>query len=284
MYTDISDHFPIFLIDNNGKLTNNLKYTTNRNFSQANIDTFYNNMQNLDWDIMTYTNNCQTAYSVFYKSLLREYNDCFPIKTIKLNYKNRKPWLIYGLKNSIKEKNRLYVKYVRQNTRYSETKYKVYKSKLNGLLRKSEREHYATLFEENKHNHKKSWSLLKEIINKKHELITQTKFIVNKVVTSDKKQISECFNKFYINVGSNLAKNIPQNQTDPMSYMKNSNTKTIYLEPVTENEVSAIVNSLKISSPEWDDISSKVIKKTYKSFIKPLTYLYNLYKYWNIPR
>ena len=66
----------------------------------------------------------------------------------------------------------------------------------------------------------KSWSLLKEIINKKHERITQKKFIVNKVVTSDKKQISECFNKFYINVGSNLAKNIPQNQTDPMSYMK----------------------------------------------------------------
>ena len=128
-------------------------------------------MQNLDWDIMTYTNNCQTAYSVFYKSLLREYNDCFPIKTIKLNYKNRKPWLTYGLKNSIKEKNRLYVKYVRQNTRYNETKYKVYKSKLNGLLRKSEREHYATLFEENKHNLKKSWSLLKEIINKKHECI-----------------------------------------------------------------------------------------------------------------
>ena len=147
---------------------------------------------------------------------------------------------------------------------------------MNGLLRKSEREHYATLFEENKHNLKKSWSLLKEIINKKHERITQTKFIVDKAVTSDKKQISECFNKFYINVGSNLAKNIPQNQTDPMSYMKNSNTKTIYLEPVTENEVSAIVNSLKISSPGWDDISSKVIKKTYKSFIKPLTYLYNL--------
>ena len=98
MYTDISDHFPIFVIDNNCKLTNNLKYTTNRNSSQANIDTFYNNMHNFDWDIMTYTNNCQTAYSVFYKSLLREYNDCFPIKTIKLNYKNRKPWLTYGLK------------------------------------------------------------------------------------------------------------------------------------------------------------------------------------------
>ena len=84
MYTNISDHIPIFLIDNNCKLTNNLKYTTNRNFSQANIDTFYNNMQNLDWDIMTYTNNCQTAYSVFYKSLLREYNDCFPIKQSSL--------------------------------------------------------------------------------------------------------------------------------------------------------------------------------------------------------
>ena len=135
---------------------------------------------------------------------------------------------------------------MRQNTRYNETKYKVYKSKLDGLLRKSERVHYATLFEENKHNLKKSWSLLKEIINKKHERITQTKFIIKKVVASDQKQISECFNKFYINVGSNLAKNIPQNQTDPMSYMKNSNTKTIYLELVTENDVSAIVNSQNI--------------------------------------
>ena len=84
MYTDTSNHFPISLIDNNCKLTNYLKYTTNRNFFQANIDKFYNNMQNLDWDIMTYTNNCQTAYSVFYKSLLREYNDCFPIKQLSL--------------------------------------------------------------------------------------------------------------------------------------------------------------------------------------------------------
>ena len=101
---------------------------------------------------------------------------------------------------------------MRQNTRYNETKYKVYKSKWNGLLTKSECEHYATLFEENKHNLKKSWSLLKEITNKKHERITQTEFIINKVVTSDKKQISECFNKFYINVGSNLAK---KHSTEP---------------------------------------------------------------------
>ena len=162
---------------------------------------------------------------------------------------------IWAKQNSIKEENRLYIKYIRQHTRYNETKYILYKSKLSGLLRKSEREHYTTLFEENKHNLKKSWSLLKEIINKKHEGVTQKKFTTNKVATSDKKQISECFNKFYINVVSKLAKNIPKNQTDPMSSMKNSKTKTVYLEPVTENEVSPKVNSLKKSSPGWDDIS-----------------------------
>ena len=32
MYTDVSDHFQIFLIGNNCKLTNNVKYTTNINF------------------------------------------------------------------------------------------------------------------------------------------------------------------------------------------------------------------------------------------------------------
>ena len=40
-----------------------------------------------------------------------------------------------------------------------------------------------------------------------------------------------------------------------------------YLEPVTENEVSAKVNSLKKSSLGWDDISCKVIKKHIKALL-----------------
>ena len=76
-----------------------------------------------------------------------------------------------------------------------------------------------------------------------------------------------------MNIGPTLAKKIPNTSVDPLCYIPERNVDTIFLNPVTENEIVKIIKQMKNSSPGWDAISAKVIKNTYQNFIVPLTHL-----------
>ena len=84
------------------------------------------------------------------------------------------------------------------------------------------------------------------------------------------------FNRHYVNVGPNLAKDIPNSTKDPLSYIRCSNLHTIVLESASEEEVCRIIRSLKESCAGHDGIHAKVVKQTYRSFITPLTHIINL--------
>ena len=84
----------------------------------------------------------ELAYNRFQTLFLEEYELCFPLKTMKVKYKNRKPWLTSGLKTSIKEKNRLYIIQKKKPYLYNKVKYKNFRNKLNNILAKAERKHY----------------------------------------------------------------------------------------------------------------------------------------------
>ena len=77
-------------------------------------------------------------------------------------------------------------------------------------------------------------------------------------------------------MGPSLAKKIPNNNVDPLSYMGNRNTHSILLKQVESEEVSNIIKEMKNGSPGWDEIHAKIIKKTYLTFIGPLTHVCNL--------
>ena len=70
------------------------------------------------------------------------------------------------LKESIKHKNRLFCINKKEKTEESLLKYKKYKSRLNGLLRRAKKDHYHSLFKSNEQNVKKSWAVMKTLINK----------------------------------------------------------------------------------------------------------------------
>ena len=65
---------------------------------------------------------CQQGYSMFHKKFIKMDNDCFPVKTfsVERKYQNRKPWLTDGMKNSIKYKSKLYIKYKKEPNSFHE--------------------------------------------------------------------------------------------------------------------------------------------------------------------
>ena len=204
------------------------------------------------------------------------YNTCFPLKTVKMGYKTRKAWLSEELKKAIKIKNNLYRKQKKSENPEHELIYKRFRNKLNSMLIKAERKHYSKLMEENKNNMKKSWAILKEVINKRKSVSTCSRFLINGKTTSEKCKISNGFNSFFVNVGPTLAEKIPSDSRPPTVFMRDKIVNSMVLDSVFTNEVVSIVKNLKEGGCGWDSISASVVKATYIGFVEPLTHIFNL--------
>ena len=106
-------------------------------------------------------------------------------------------------------------------------------------MKMAEKQYYHSLLLQNKENMKKSWGIIKSIINKNKKPVCQSKFKLNTGggggggVTSDKFIISKQFNDFFINIGPSLSKPIPHVNCLPQHYMGEAVKEGLFLDPVT---------------------------------------------------
>ena len=112
LFTDISDHLPIFghFCDQFVE-TNRDTYVTFHDKSASNILKFKTLLENNNWSNILGQNDPNYAYSNFHANFIHIYNISFPLKAIKaVRYKRNKPWLSNEILKSIKKKNALYKK------------------------------------------------------------------------------------------------------------------------------------------------------------------------------
>ena len=271
-----SDHYANFHIAGNAEKAScggDISPILQRNYSQRTINNFLNEVNEIEWSGITKMDDAQQAYSAFHKLLAEKYVSCFPFKKIAKRYYHNKPWLTAGLKESIKIKNKLYV--TRLQGGNTEEQYRIYRNKLNHVMRTAERNHYLGLLNEHKSNLKKSWQILKMVINKWKCTPVCTKFQTNGKVVSDGHEISNKFNRFFVNVGSTLANAIPPTNKNPSEYMT-SNKVLFVVSSVTENEIEKIIENLKESSCGWDELTPSIMKYIKQGIKIPLTHISNL--------
>ena len=277
IYTDVSDHFPIVHIDSEMKLCDIDSVVTRRNLSYKNRQRFYESISSLDWGAIYSESDTQTAFSLFHSTLLKHFHINFPKQTVKIQYNNRKPWLTQGLKDSIKMKNKLYRKYLKVKSAANEMNYKNYRNKLHHLIKIAEKRHYSELLNECQDNIKKTWQIIKNIVNKNKASQLQTKFKLNDgSFTTDGYVISNKFNDFFVNIGPNLAAKIPEQNLSPLDFMDQPLLNSIYLSEVTSEEINNILKSLKNGAAGYDELNACLLKHISPFITEPLKYLSNL--------
>ena len=129
--TDLTDHFPVFIVDRNMSTTNYPDSVVKqiRIFNEKNINKFKSNLASTDWSLVLETENPNQSYKVFLKQFLKIYNDSFPLITITIKQKQLiRPWITKGLIKSSKQKQKLYIKFLKRPTYKNETTYKIYKN------------------------------------------------------------------------------------------------------------------------------------------------------------
>jgi hypothetical protein len=75
-----------------------------------------------------------------------------------------KPWITRAIKVSIRIKNGLHKQFIKTQSSYYYAKFKIYRNKLNHLIRISKRQYYNNFLNYNCNNTKKLWQGVKKII------------------------------------------------------------------------------------------------------------------------
>ena len=157
------------------------------------------------------------------------------------------------------------------------TKYAKYRNKLTQLLRKQHISYYESLIHESKNNLTKTWNIIKSVINNKRTMSKCSKFVNNNITMSDDLEIANHFNNyFFANIGPSLAKVLPDTTITHNEFLKDSCNNSIFLQPVTDEEIYNVIKSLKNGSPGIDNICAKPIKYVKDLIIHPLRYVCQL--------
>ena len=139
LFTDISDHFPVFSLSKSTSTSDSSENESNfiRNFKTANRTKFDAMLHNKDWTELYSLGDPNDAYNAFSKSFIEIYNNCFPLEkpSRRVSTSLRKPWISTALLKSINTKNKLYRRFLKKPTPKHNNKYKTYKNRLNHLLR-----------------------------------------------------------------------------------------------------------------------------------------------------
>ena len=220
------------------------------------------------------------AYNNLLSKLQTLYDKTCPWKKVRLKKSQKKPWLTKGIIIACRKQKTLYKRYLKNRTNANEMKYKIYKNKLTNIKRISEKEYYAKLIENNKNNIKNMWRSLNEIIKKKPQKCDypeQFKCEDGSVI-SNKNEISNKFNEYFVNVGPKLAEKIKVNENSNIyDYLDQPIQNSMYLLPVTEKELIDTVNQCKSkSSEDFNGLSMNVLKKIINPLIKPFLHICNL--------
>ncbi len=195
----------------------------------------------------------------------------------KQSKQQKKTWITTGIRTAIKKKNKLFKSFIRTRSNEVLAKLKLYRNKLNHLIKLSKRNYYNNYFTNNKNNTKKTCQGIKQIITTKPKRVQPPpKITVDGVEITDITKIANEFNVFFCNIGYCLANNIRQSNTTPLQYLPPKLDNSFYLFPVSESEIVDEISTLNESKATGPfSIPTKILKFLKFLISKPLEILFN---------
>ena len=210
---------------------------------------------------------------------------CLPLTEVKFKkYKHKiSPWITFAIINSIKSRDQLYVKWKKENPdsqKYAELEnlFHSHCSILQKSIRAAKKIYYHQQFENFKSNIKKTWSKINEILSRKKKDSGLPSYFCdgNNILTSNE-DIANCFNRFFCNIGPELANSIkgPEGKSY-QDYLKQNILSSFSFSTVSSDDVKDMIASLKSkSSFGHDGVSSILLKQLSPEIYKVLTCIIN---------
>ena len=191
-----------------------------------------------------------------------------------------KPWLTKGLLKSIKQKNKMYKKFLDHLNCSLHIQYKKYRNTLNRALECAKYNYYNKILIQNKHDIGKVYERINEIC----KLKSKKRVLPNKIVDEtgshieDPQYIAETFNNYFACISHKMAESISDFPKKlPISQLHTSSANSFFMFPSSTDEVAQLIENLNDKKTvRSNDVETRFIKYS-KSIISPIVSdLFNL--------
>ena len=271
---DSTDHEPVFMMLPDFPISNcDLIKIEFRDHSYNNVQIFLDRCKLLKFDFRL--DNINEDYERFDGELNDLYCRCFP-KCVKYVSPKRlsKPWLSQGILKSIRVKSQYYKLY--KLGLMSIEYFRNYRNRLTGVIRTAKRYHYENAFNKCKQNIKGTWKIIKDLISVSKSNDYVSSFIDNIDGIDSSNDLAERFNTYFCNISNEVDSSIPQPESDPIANVKGNYVNSIYLSPVSPQEISSLITQLKNSHYGLNRIPTKIVKLAKHIISVPISCLVNL--------
>lgn len=278
--SDVSDHLPNFLLINQIDTVKKDQTIYKRDYSSLNEKEFLGKFEQLDWgEVFQGINDVNQAFGTFYSTATNIIDQHIPLRKLSKRESKlrRKPWITPALAISIGMKNKLFRKYVKTKNQHHHIRYKLYRNKLNHLIKLSKRSYYLDYFSANKNNIKNMWKGIKQLISLKPEASkVPSKIIKSNEVITDPIRIANEFNNFFANIGHSLSNSIPKVNKSFEDYMPHPQVSSFFMNPTTAHEIENLILDLKPGKACGPySIPIPILKLLKSTLSKPLATLFN---------
>lgn len=230
--------------------------------------------QNFLKDYFEDNSNDAHHYTQFFNKITTHIANNTTIKTIKINYKNKIPYITHEIKKMITERDKLYKQHkIHPNNILIKKQFLRMRNKINIKLRMEKRAFISSRISDVCGDGRKTWKIINECIYNRP--IKNSKSNPTSIVTPDNqictntKDIASHFNDFFLSV-SNEPSDCSYTNDINLTYYSNdvSLFKFSFIDIVS---VFSSLNNLKEhTSPGYDQISVKILK----SFPTPTLHTY----------
>ena len=176
-----------------------------------------------------------------------------PLKEVSRKQKklHKKPWLSHDLLKAIKDKRKMYKTHFLNGNSAQKELYKRFSNKLTKMKTRAKRNYFESELQNHCGNLKKTWEILKSLLPNKSFQIVQIGQACN---PADSLHKANQFNEFFCSIRKELAKKASSNHPIKYStYLRNSVSYTMYLEPPTTNEIINCIGSLNVNKADGHD-------------------------------
>ena len=274
----ISDHMPNFIIIQDYKKSELREKYYKRDYSKFDQDKFNNDLQH-DNTLQSIIEgeDVNTSYNSFHAHLQNTIDKHAPIKSLSKKETELKinPWLTKRILKSINIKTKHYKKFMASKDNKHHNIYKLYRNKLNHIIRTSKNIYYNNYFNKFKRNSKKVGDGINHILARKKKLSNnKINIIENNSLITDQTEVANRFNTFFTNIGPSLSENINNLGHDFKEYLPTPNKTSFFMAPTTPQEVASELRSLPIS--KTTDVPMEIIKTSIVQLSTYLSSIYNL--------
>ena len=280
--TQISDHFPQFLIVKHAGISNQNVSYFQHDFSSLNEENLQNDFANLDLNYLTDNAlDVNAKFNRFLSSLDELVKAHAPLKKLSkkdIKFRN-KPWISGKIQKMMRIRDNLLRKIRKNNSQSLADLYKKFRNRVSESLRESKASYFYNYFQKDSNNMKQLWSGIKSVISIRKSsnvnVISKLKDS-NGNVTSDPAVIANIFNKYFVNVSHDITKNIPRSKKSPMDFMGVRVGNSFFTAPSTAFEISDIISLLKSGkSLGPNSIPMKILKCLSSLISSPLSQIIN---------